>query len=462
MHNKKEVSRQIYRMLIPMILENVLTTSASLVTTAMVGRLTALEISAQGVGGRITNTYLSLFKGLAIGVTVVAALYFGEGRRDKCRRTVEQAFATAVPLGLMITGLVAVFPRWFIRLFTSDADIMSYAVGYLQILAVGLPFVAITCFVTAAFQSQGNTKTPMMIAGIVNVVNIVLGWLLIFGNLGLPSMGLTGAGIALVSAQIVGALIGLLLLYHKRIGLFHGAEHGKRFFALEGVYLKDIYTTGLPASCENLLWQFATIIISRVILSYGTNSYAAYQLGLQAEGVCDMLSVGFITASTTLAARAIGQRDDALYKMYFKQLIRISMTISIFTCAVLFFCPRFLMGLLTDKQDLIEIGMKYVFIMGFAQIPQNWSKIFNGTIRAAGHKYTPMIISFTGIWLVRVVLCCLSSWVFHWDIIALWWAIALDQIVRIAFSAIFFWKKRVYHTVQTLPPLHEEKAPAQA
>ena len=79
MHNKKEVSRQIYRMLIPMILENVLTTSASLVTTAMVGRLTALEISAQGVGGRITNTYLSLFKGLAIGVTVVAALYFGTG-----------------------------------------------------------------------------------------------------------------------------------------------------------------------------------------------------------------------------------------------------------------------------------------------------------------------------------------------------------------------------------------------
>ena len=74
MYNKKDVSRQIYRMLIPMILENVLTTSASLVTTAMVGRLTALEISAQGEGGRITNTYLSLFKGLAVGVTVVAAL----------------------------------------------------------------------------------------------------------------------------------------------------------------------------------------------------------------------------------------------------------------------------------------------------------------------------------------------------------------------------------------------------
>ena len=182
MHNRKEVSRQIYRMLIPMILENVLTTSASLVTTAMVGRLTALEISAQGVGGRITNTYLSLFKGLAIGVTVVAALYFGEGRRDKCRRTVEQAFATAVPLGLVITGLVAFFPSWFVKLFTSDGDIMFYAVGYLQILAVGLPFVAITCFVTAAFQSQGNTKTPMIIAGIVNAFTSSMGQIVNVGK----------------------------------------------------------------------------------------------------------------------------------------------------------------------------------------------------------------------------------------------------------------------------------------
>ena len=153
----------------------------------------------------------------------------------------------------------------------------------------------------------------MIIAGIVNVVNIALGWLLIFGNMGLPAMGLTGAGIALVGAQIVGALIGLLLLYHKRVGLFHGAEARKEIF-LPGKGLPQGYLHHRPARflrkicCGSLL----TIIISRVILSYGTNSYAAYQLGLQAEGVCDMLSVGFVTASTALAAKAIGQRDDAL------------------------------------------------------------------------------------------------------------------------------------------------------
>lgn len=443
--DRRDVSRQIYRMLIPMILENILTTSASLITSAMVGRLSALEISAQGVGGRITNTYLSLFKGLAIGVTVVAALYFGEGRRDKCRRTVEQAFATAIPLGLLITALVAAFPTWFIHLFTDDADILSYAVGYLRLTSMGLPFVAITCFVTAAFQSQGNTKTPMLIAGLVNIVNIVLGWLFIFGNLGMPALGLTGAGIALISAQAVGALTGLFLLYRPQLGLFANAQHNLPFFKLESHYLRDIYTTGLPASAENLLWQFATIIISRVILSYGTESYAAYQLGLQAESVCDMLSIGFVTASTTLAARAIGQKDDALYKMYFKQLHKISLGITALTTVILFGFPRFLMSLLTDKEVLIAIGMEYVFIMGFVQLPQNLSKIFNGFLRSAGHKYVPMVISFTGLWLVRVVLCCLTGWVFHWSISAIWWSFVLDQTVRAAISMFVFWKKNAYH-----------------
>ncbi len=452
MYGKKEVSRQIYRMLIPMIFENILTTSASLVTTAMVGRLSALEISAQGVGSRMSNTYLALFKGLAIGVTVAGAIFFGEGRRDKCRRNVEQAFVTAVPFGTFIAILTAIFPSWFVKLFTSNGDIMSYATLYLRILAVGLPFVAITCFVTAAFQAEGNTKTPMMIAAIVNIINIILGWAFIFGGLGIPAMGLPGAGIALVAAQIFGALIGIVLLYHKRIGFFNGAIHGKKFFSLDSSYLKDIYTTGLPAAGENLLWQFATIIISRVILSYGTESYAAYQLGLQAEGVCDMLSVGLVTASTALAARAIGERDDALYKMYFKQLNRVSMIISVLTTLILLLGSRLLMSLLTDKEELIEIGMRYVFIMGFAQIPQNISKVFNGTIRSAGHKYAPMVITFVGIWLVRVALCCLGGWVFHWDITALWWAILLDQLVRAALSITFFLKEKVYHAAESLPP----------
>lgn len=448
MYTKKEVSHQIFRMLIPMILENILTTSASLVTTAMVGRLLALDISAQGVAMRITNTYLSLYKGLAIGVTITAALYYGKNRRDQSRRTVEQGFVTAVPFGMLLTIAIALFPKAFISIFTTDAEIMARAMGYLRLLTIGLPFVAISCFVTAAFQAQGNTKTPMIIAGLVNIVNIIMGYLFIFGNMGMPALGLTGAAIALVSAQIVGAVFGLVLLYHKRMGLYHGADHGQKFFSLEKIYQKEIYTTGLPAAGENLIWQMAMIIISRVILSYGTDSYAAYQLGMQAESICDMLSIGFVTAANTLAAAAIGRGDDALYKMYFKQLCKICSYLCIFTTVVLLCFPKQLMAVLTDKQNLIEIGSQYIFVMGFTQLQFNLSKIFSGYIRSSGHKYTPMVISFVGIWLFRVVICVLTGWVFHWPLFMVWVAIAIDLTVRAFMSMAVFYKKRVYHYLE--------------
>lgn len=449
MTDKKTVDKQIFRILFPMILENLLTISASLVTTAMVGRLLTTDISAQGVANRITNTYFSLFKGLAMGVTVIAAIYFGRQRADKARRTVEQAFSTAIPLAVIISALIALFPSPWVKLLTSEPEMLVIAGNYLRLMALGLPFVAISCFVTAAFQAQGNTKVPMYIAGIMNIINILLGWALIFGNFGAPAMGLTGAGIALVSSQIAGALIGVYLLYQRNFGLFSSTPSSGRFWAMDLSLMKEIYTVGVPAAGENLFWQFATIVISRIILSYGSAHYAAYQLGLQAEGVTEMLSVGFITAATTLAANAIGAQDDELYQAYYHRLSRICLGVSLLCTAILLFANTFLMSLLTDKPDLIAIGAKYMFVMGFTQIPINMSKILNGFIRAAGHKYTPMVISFVGIWMVRVLFSFIFSNMMHLPIDGIWWAIAMDLFVRYFMSLWVMKRHKVMEHVRS-------------
>lgn len=93
----------------------------------------------------------------------------------------------------------------------------------------------------------------------------------------------------------------------------------------DGRLIKEIYRTGVPAALESMFWQFSAIILSKVILAYGENSFAAYQLGIQAETVTEMPAIGFSTASTTLAARALGQKDYELKETYFNQLIRIAL-----------------------------------------------------------------------------------------------------------------------------------------
>ncbi len=109
------------------------------------------------------------------------------------------------------------------------------------------------------------------------------------------------------------------------------------------------------------------------------------------------------------------------------------------------------MQLLTDKPDIQQLGTVYVFIMGLTPIPQDVNKVYNGFMRSAGYRRAPMTVSFVGIWLVRVPLAFLFGWVLHLEIHFIWFAIALDQIVRLALSFTLFRRKRVIDTVSSLP-----------
>ena len=115
------------------------------------------------------------------------------------------------------------------------------------------------------------------------------------------------------------------------------------------------------------------------------------------------------------------------------------------------------MTLLTDKPEIQAIGRVYVFIMGFAQIPQDLAKVYNGTIRSAGYRNMPMMISFIGIWCVRVPISVVFGKLLGWDISFVWIAIALDQIVRILLSIGVFQKKRVIDRVLQGPPAQAQK-----
>lgn len=455
--DKKKVNRDIFKMVLPIIIENVLQMSAGLVTTAMIGRLLADDISAQGIGNRITNTFWALFKGVGIGATVIVALRYGQQKFHLCRRTIEQVYITALPAAFGCVVLTLIFMDPILHLFTQDAALLQAAFRFARIAIFAVPFMALSSVNAAAFNGHGNTKTPMYLAFLMNGVNIVLGYLLIFGPGPLPALGLVGAAVSTVVSWMTGALTGLALLY-ARHGYFGHEHHNQPFFSLDKPILKEVYKTGVPAACENVFWQLSAIVLSNVILGYGSAAFAAYNLGLQAEMICEMPGIGFVTASTSLAARAIGMGDDQLYRAYFKQMRKFSFFTGLAASAALFTFAGGFMTLLTDKPEIQAIGRVYVFIMGFAQIPQDLAKVYNGTIRSAGYRNVPMIISFVGIWCVRVPISVVFGKLLGWDISVVWIAIALDQIVRILLSMGIFQKKRVIDRVAQGSPAQPQKA----
>ena len=448
--DKKQLDRDIYRLIIPSVLENMLQILAGVFTTAMVGRLLADEMAAQGISNRIYQTCFALFRGLGMGATVVCALHYGRGALGRCRRLIEQAFVTTVPMALALAAIIMIFPAQILSIFTNDPALIQMAVSYSRITAWAIPFMTAICFNTAAFNGQGDTKTPMFIAIVLNVINVCLGYTLIFGLGPIPRLGITGAAIATVVSQGMGAALGLWLLYRPAGPFGHIAREG-RFFSLDMPELKAFYSAGVPAALEFLFWQFSAVVLSKVILSYSVNHYAAYQQGLQAEMLTEMPAMGFTVASTTLTAKSIGMRDGPLLRGYYWRMMKMSLIIAIIATLILFLLPNQIMLLLTDKPELIALGAVYVFIMGFAQIPQVLAKIFNGTIRASGGKRVPMYFSFIGIWIVRVPMAVICAWVLHLGIEYVWWAISLDQITRITLSMLYIWRKKVLYTVEQLP-----------
>lgn len=440
MYGKKVIKRDIYQIIIPMILENILQISANLVITAMVGRLLANDISAQGICIRITDTLWCFYKGVAIGATVLIARAYGAGRHQDCRKIAEQTILTEMIIVFIFQVVLYFKAPLFLGFFSKDPRILSLAEGYMKTIIFEFPFVVITTVVTASFQGYGNTKIPMYIAVLMNVVNIVCGYCFIFGAFGIPGMGIKGAATALLTAQAVGAGTGLYLLYKKKGGLFRKVPSEHRFFSFDKKCIYEIYTTGIPAALETVFWQVSAIILSKVILFYGNQAFAAYQLGIQAEEITEMPAIGFSTASTTLAARAIGMQDEELRKVYFKEQLKVGVFISSITSVLLIFLPRFFMTLMTDKPELQAIGVVYVFVMGFIQIPQNLSRIYNGTIRAMGYKNAPMLVAGFGIWIVRIPLCMLAAYVLRLPLTIIWIIIAMDQVSRFLLSVGLYYR----------------------
>ncbi len=444
----KKIRKEIYFLVIPIILENIFQISAGVVSAAMIGRFTANIISAQGVCSRVTGVLWCLFKGIGIGATVVIAKLHGGSDKSKCQSAFEQTILTATGISLLVILFIIFNANSILTFFTKNSDVLSYAKEYIRIVILGAPFLVIMSVVTGAFQGHGNTKTPMYIAIVVNLINICLGYVLIYGKFGFPNLGLNGAGIALVTSQASGAILGLILLYNKKNGIFIIHKSIKDFFRLNASMLKEIYTLGIPAAFESMFWQLSAVVMSKVILTYGEVSFAAYQLGLNAESIVEMPAIGLGVAATALTARAIGQKDDTLFKAYTKELIHTTIIISIVTSLILILLPNVFMNFLTNDEQIKSIGVKYIIAMGFIQLPQNLSKVLNGTMRSAGYKVIPMIISGVGIWVFRVPVSLLVAYVFKLDIVFIWLCMALDQTMKFTMSLIIFKYKKVNNAVE--------------
>lgn len=441
-YNIKEINKKILSMILPITIENVLQMVAGIVSMGMIGRIDVLAVSALGISMRITQIVWALFKGIATGATVFVAQYYGAGEHKKMQMVIQQTMLSTIVLVIILEIFIYIKTPVLLSIFNPGPELMQQAVVYLRLVSLGLPFLAMMLVIGGVLQGMGNARTPMLITMIMNIVNIIVGYVLIFGKLGFTPIGIRGAAIATAVSQGVALCLGLYVLFNK--GGIMRSYFNKSFFKIHMTQVREIYKVGLPTSMESIFWQLAAVIITRAILTLGETTFAAHQLGLQAESISYTPAAGFAVAATAFVGQALGAKDKDLAKLYFKQILKGSLSITVVCASILIFLPGPIMSLLTDNKEIIALSSIYLILMGLVQLPQNTTGVLSGAMRGAGYTKVPMVIAAIGLWGIRVPLVWVFAYKLQLPIAAIWSVFCIDLCARFVICFIMYRRKNIY------------------
>ena len=443
---KAELS-YVLRLGLPAVGEQVLTMMVNLVNTMLVGYLGATALTAVGLAGSISFLASTFLTAVAVGATTLISQAIGAAKPNVAIQILEQALIVGLALGIIATLVLWPLARQSMLLMGAEAESVRLGAGYLRLIALSFPFLSLLLVGSGALRGAGDTRSPMVIIGWVNIVNLVLSYVLVRGLGPIPALGVRGAGIAATISTILGCLAILLLLSSGRSRL----RLRRVPLQLNTTVLAALLRIGLPAGGETLLFRFAFLAYTRAISSLGTVAYAAYIVTQRLEGFFDMPALGFSVAATTLVGQALGANQPLRGRRSVFYCIMVSLAFSLVCGLLCWFLPEPLMRLFTQDQDVLEQGYALMRIIAVGLPSVAFALCFAGGLRGAGSTRTVMVITGLGSWVVRVPLAFLCVTVLPWGLAGVQVAMFLDYLLRAVLFGLRF-RARAWDRQTTVIP----------
>jgi len=433
--------REIWTLSWPVMLAQVLVSAVSLVDIAMVGRLGPHAVAAVGYASQFFNlAQAALF---AIGTACVALMARAIGAGDRPRARVALAASLIVALGtaLLFLAIILAAPRWYLRGLGAEPAVIDAAIPYLVLVLLATVFLAISITLESALRADRNTRLPMLIAVVVTTVKIGLNAVLIFGGLGVPRLGLVGAGLATLAAQALGlALYASILVTSKRDSPL---ALGRGDFRAAGTALREVARIALPGIGERLAMNLALLAYFRVLSVYGTVAIAAYTVGVRILAFSWIPGTGFGIAASALVGQSLGaQRPQEAMRVGWRAT-RLAIAIAVPLGAACALAREPLGRLFTDDPATIEALGPFLLCLALSQPFLQAHFTLGGAHRGAGDTWTPFIAATVGNWLLRTPIAFFLAFVLHTDVIWVWYALTIDHLARAAWLTWSFRRGRI-------------------
>jgi len=300
-------------------------------------------------------------------------------------------------------------------------------VAYMRMIALGTPFNVLAMALGAILRGSGDMKTPLIADIVANLSNILGNYILIFGKLGAPALGVAGAGIATSIARFVASAILFYVLYREKTVLKLSLKESYRpNFST----LKRIFNIGIPSALEQFVLRAGQLTFVRIVAELGTIAFATHQIAMNIQSLSFMPGQAFSMAATTLVGQLLGADKPDIAEESARQTRLLGMIVSGISAFTIFFFGKYITMLYTNDSAIIEQSRICLRIIALIQPAQSTQFILAGALRGAGDTRFPLYSTIIGIWGMRVAMAYLFVMTFGWGLTGAWLAIALDQIVR--------------------------------
>ena len=395
-----KIFREILYLAIPAVGEMTLYMMIWIFDTMMIGKYGGqLAVSSVGLSTEIIYSFFNIIIAVGISTALTSLISRAIGSKDykKAEIIANAGIKIAVVLALIFFSLLFFVPDKILNLAGATKEMLPLATRYAKISSFSFFLLTLSSTTNGIFRGIKDTKTSLYVAGSINIVNLFLDYVLIFGNFGFPEWGITGAAVATVA----GNFIGILLQWSRLKKLPFKIS----FFSC--VSKKDIWEIirfAIPSGLQEANFSLSRLLGLTFILSLGTAAFAANQIGIAIEAISTMPGWGVAIACTALVGHSIGEnKPDKSQEYTLYSTIIASIFMGILAC-FFFFIPRTLVSFFINKQeiDVIKIGAICLQVAAFEQIPIAIVTVLGSYFKGIGNPKTPFYVSFFTNWFLRL------------------------------------------------------------
>lgn len=436
--SRKNLYRTVFVLALPAIIEMILQTAVGVVDTAMVGRIGSNALAGVGLGNQIMMLFNVVLAAIGTGTTALVARLTGANQPREAGKVAEQAVYIAIAIALLVMAILIPWSDNLLALFfkTTDSEVIELGSVYVSTVALALVFNYSLILINGTLRGAGDTRTPMRITLVVNAINIIGNYFLIYGIGPFPELGVQGAALSTAFSHMIGGILAFLsLLRSPKIAV----RFGWRIHP-DLQIIKRILRIGIPAALEQGSMRVGGLIYTILIASLGTVSYAAHQVALNAESLSFNPGFGFSLAATTLVGQRLGAMQAEEAGRSGHAAVHMAMVIMAIMGVVFFFFAEQIVWIFNREAEVVELASICLRIVAIAQPALAAQMVYSGALRGAGDTKGILWITLSGFFVIRLSLSYVLAIVFQMGLVGAWIAMVIDLYFRATLSWLRFHK----------------------